>query len=268
MRIRPAAVLAAIVIGAAVAWVAWQSAASASARRGVREALRAELQTVQLENCTLKRYGSAHDGGYLLCADLLAGAGSAYSYGIDTEDNWGCQVSRELRVPVHQYDCFTEHRPACDGGTFVFHDECVGPSTASVDGRPFDTLARQIAANGDTGKRLLVKIDVEGAEWDALQATPDDVLARVDQLAMELHGTDEARFLEVVRRLKRSFHLVNVNFNNWGCTPDAAPLPGWAYQVLWVNKRLGVVDRDAPSPAPRSPENAPDNPNGPDCQLD
>jgi hypothetical protein len=137
-----------------------------------------------------------------------------------------------------------------------------------VDGRLFDTLPRQIAANGDAGRRLLVKIDVEGAEWDALQATPDDVLARIDQLAMELHGVDEARFLEVVRRLKQSFHLVNVNFNNWGCTPDAAPLPGRVYQVLWVNKGLGVVDRDAPSPAPRSAENAPDNPNGPDCQLD
>jgi hypothetical protein len=241
--------------------------ATAAAKRAVREALRAELQTVQLENCSLKRYGSAHDGGYLLCANLLAGAESAYSYGINTEDNWGCQVSRELHVPVHQYDCFTEHRPACDGGTFVFHDECVGPDTASVDGQPFDTLTRQIAANGDAGKRLLVKIDIEGAEWEALRATPDAVLARVDQLAMELHGTDEQRFLEVVRRLKHSFHLVNVNFNNWGCTPDAAPLPAWAYQVLWVNKRLGVLDPDAPSPAPRSPENAPDNPNGPDCQL-
>ena len=44
-------------------------------------------------------------------------------------------------------------------------------------------------------------------------------------------------------------------------------MPGRAYQVLWVNKRVGVLDPDAPVPAPPSPLNAPDNPELPDCQL-
>ena len=242
-------------------------AASDAERRAVREALRDELQPVTLKNCTLKRYGSDHDGGYLLCENLFAGVESAYSYGIATEDNWGCAVSRQFDVTVHQYDCFTPHRPACDGGRFVFHDECVGPTRETIESHRFETIAAQVAANGDAGKRLLVKMDVEGAEWDALRATPDDVLQTMDQIAMELHGTDEARFLEVVRRLKQSFYLANLNFNNWSCTPDVDPLPAWAYQVLWVNKRVGVLDPAAPSPAARSPLNAPDNPTGPDCQL-
>jgi hypothetical protein len=235
-------------------------------QRAVREALRDELRTVTLENCTLKRYGSDHDGGYLLCENLLARVESAYSYGIGTEDNWGCDVSRQLEVAVHQYDCFTSHRPACDGGRFVFHDECVGPTKETIESRRFETIAEQIAANGDVGKRLLVKMDVEGAEWEALRATSDAVLDRIDQIAMELHGTDETS-LEVVRRLKESFYLVNLNFNNWACTAETDPLPASAYQVLWVNKRIAVLDPERPSPASRSPENAPDNPNGPDCQL-
>ena len=53
----------------------------------------------------------------------------------------------------------------------------------------------------------------------------------------------------MLRKLKRNFYLVNLHFNNWSCTPKAAPLPAWAYQVLWVNKRIGVLDPAAPVPA-------------------
>ena len=49
--------------------------------------------------------------------------------------------------------------------------------------------------------------------------------------------------------------------------PKAAPLPAWAYQVLWVNRRIGIVDPTAPVPARMSPLNAPDSPTWPDCQL-
>ena len=234
---------------------------------GVRARLLEELRTVTLKNCTLKRYGGANDGGYLMCANLAAGAVAAYSYGIDTEDGWGCDVSRELRVPVHQYDCFTEHRPACSGGTFVFHDECVGPKAETVDGQPFDTIASQIRRNGNAGRKVLMKIDVEGAEWDSLMATPDEVLDTFLQMPMELHGTSEARFVELVRRLKRKFYLVNLHFNNNACDPAHAPLPAWAFQVLWVHRSVGVVDPEGPSPAPTSVLNAPDSTERPDCQA-
>ena len=233
----------------------------------IRKALLDELRTVTLSNCALQRYGSANDGGYLMCENLTGGVTSAYSYGIDQEDNWGCDISRRFGVVVHQYDCFTPHRPVCDGGRFVFHDECVGPRSETHDGRPFDTIPSQIARNDDARNHLLVKIDIEGAEWDSLTATPDAVLERIVQMPMELHGTDEAKFLEVVRRLKRHFYLVNLHFNNFACTSNIQPFPAYAFQVLWVNKRVGVLDPDGPSPAPMSPLNAPDQSHAPDCQL-
>ncbi len=233
----------------------------------VRTALLNELRTVTLKNCTLRRYGGNDDGGYLMCGNLSQGIESAYSYGIAQDDNWGCDISRELEVPIHQYDCFTDHRPTCEGGQFIFHDECVGPKQDTVDGQPFDTIASQVDRNGDTGKRLLMKIDVEGAEWDSLMATPDAVLDRIVQMPMELHGTNDAKFVEVVRRLKQKFYLVNLHFNNYACDPSSAPLPAFAFQVLWVNKNVGTIDPTGPSPAPMSPLNVPDNPKGPDCQL-
>jgi hypothetical protein len=265
------ALLAMIAAGAAIVYgvsAFWSPAArDRAARQQIRQALFDELQIVTLDNCTLKRYGSANDGGYLMCANLVDDVQAAYSYGIDKEDNWGCQVSRELGVPVHQYDCFTPHRPACDGGQVIFHDECVGATSATIDGQPFDTISSQISRNGDAGTDLLLKIDVEGAEWDALMATPDAVLDRIRQMPMEFHGVDERRFIEVVRRLKRTFYLVNLHFNNFGCQPDIAPFPAFAFQALWVNKRVARLDEDGASPAPLSPLNAPDQPGQPDCQV-
>lgn len=225
------------------------------------------LQPVTLQNCDLARIGGPNDGGYLMCRNLLTGLQTAYSYGIGTEDDWGCSVSVAYRVPVHQYDCFNPVKIQCKGGNLRLNPECVGASPQTHDGRPFDTLANQIARNKDTGKRMVVKMDVEGAEWDSILATPDDVLDRIDQLAMELHGIDGPKPLEALTRLKAHFHVLSLHFNNNACSPRARPLPASAYQVLLVNKRIGLVG--PPKPGSPTPESlmAPDNADAPDCQL-
>jgi hypothetical protein len=234
--------------------------------REVRTALMAELQPVTLSNCTLQRMGSPNDGGYLMCANLLGAVRSAYSYGIGPSDDWGCEVSQTYRIPVHQYDCFSPPHDACTSGLSSFHDECIAARPATIDGKPFDTLARQLARNGDAGKRLVVKIDIEGAELDSLMTAPGRLFDQMDQLAMEIHGTD-ARFLRLVRRLKRHFYLVHIHFNNQACGVRYRPLPAWAYQVLFVNKRVGVLDPARPRPALPHPLDAPDYAMGHDCQV-
>jgi hypothetical protein len=236
-------------------------------QRHQRQQLLDELRPVALRNCTLARFGSENDGGYLMCENLIKGLQTAYSYGVGKNDDWGCDVSTRYGVPVHQYDCFDPARPACDTGKFVFHDECIGDHKERVEARIFDTLANQIETNGDTGKSMIVKIDIEGAEWDALMATPDALLEQIDQMPMELHGVDDERFVKVLRKLKRTFYLVNLHFNNLSCSTKLSPFPGWAYQVLFVNKWLGVVDRSRGTPPP-SPLNAPDEPGLRDCQVE
>lgn len=245
------------------------SAKTADADRVLRERLYAELQPVRLANCTLERVGEAHDGGYLMCGNLLQAA-AGYSYGISGYDGWGCRISTQLQVPVHQYDCFDTRRPRCEGGDMRFHAECIGGSTSRDDkGRPFDSLTNQLARNGDGDRRVLVKMDVEGAEWDSLLQTPPEVLARIDQLTIEMHGftRDTAKHLAVVSKLKNQFHVAHLHFNNFACRPGDEPFPSWAWEVLLVNKRLGVVASDQqPIPRPH-PLDAANNPKLPDCQY-
>src|SRR6266516_2647160 len=209
---RPSIRITFVIIALAAAAVVIGALVRQAAGRKLREAILAELQPVALKNCTLKRFGSANDGGYLMCENLIEPLDAAYSYGVGSNDDWACEVSRTYHVPVYQYDCFDPARPTCNGGTFVFHDECVSDRTGYRESRFFDTLENQIRKNGDTGRRLIIKVDIEGAEWDSLLATPDELLASIPQITMEMHGFDDTKILEVIRKLKRDFYLVNLHF--------------------------------------------------------
>jgi hypothetical protein len=82
------------VIAVAAAAVAIGDIARRSSARALREAILAELQPVALKNCTLRRFGSANDGGYLMCENLIEPLDAAYSYGVGRNDDWGCEMSR------------------------------------------------------------------------------------------------------------------------------------------------------------------------------
>jgi hypothetical protein len=231
--------------------IRWDQFQAGRREERAREHLFGELQPVKLANCEFKRFGEPNDGGYLLCANLLASVQSGYSYGISGYDQWGCDVSRGLTVPVHEYDCFNLQVPSCPLGRTVFHGECIGAEPATLDGRPFDTLENQFAKNGDGAKRVVVKMDVEGAEWDSLLRAPDDVLQRIDQLTIELHGVrEQERFIAVVMKLKKFFYVASLHFNNFACEEGIAPFPAGVYEVLFVSKRVAVPGGPGPAGAP------------------
>jgi hypothetical protein len=235
------------------------------APEGRRQALLEDLLPVALANCELKRFGESTEGGYLLFASLLKDVQAAYSYGISGYDGWGCDISRQLKIKVHEDDCFNLQLPVCEAGGLMFNPECVaGVRSTDSDGRVFDTPEAQIARNGDAGRHLVFKMDVEGAEWDTFLNTPQSVLDQIDQLAVEFHGTNEPRFREVIQKLKRDFYIVNLHFNNYSCARSNWPFPAWAYEVLLVSKRVAILDRN--HRAQVSPLNAPNKPTAYDCQ--
>src|SRR5215213_3686601 len=211
------------------AGVTWQIARSRAASNAIvvnakepveivriRKALYAEIQPVALTNCGLKRFGEANDGGYLLCANLLGGVKAAYSYGISGYDGWGCQVATDLKVRVHQYDCFNLTEPVCSTGATTFHGECVaGNPSTDEDGRKFDTPEHQIAKNGDAGRHLVVKMDVEGAEWETFLRTPDTGFDQIDQLVVEFHGVNKQQFVDAMQKLKTFYYVANLHYNNY-----------------------------------------------------
>jgi len=251
--------------GAAAGWATLRPQ-PAQPGEDVRRALFQALTPSALSNCTLKRYGAEHDGGYLMCENLMHEAEAVYSYGVDGRDEWGCDVSRELTKTAHEYDCFNLTRPQCANGVLQFHEECIGAAKSSREQRSFDSLLDQLTANGDAGKHLVVKMDVEGAEWDSLLATPDSTLDLIDQLAIELHRTNDPRFLETVQKLRRHFYVAHLHANNNSCEAGLAPFTAYANEVLFVNKRLGILDPSGGTPSLPNALDAPNKPADRDCQ--
>ena len=264
--------LALIAIAAVAATLWWRArpahgqAQPVSYTAAIRQELFAEVQPVNVTNCELQRFGEAHDGGYLLCGNLLASITAGYSYGISGYDGWGCEVSRRLHVTVHQYDCFDLRAPSCPDGSTTFHGECVAGTRSVEDGRLFDTMRAQFAKNGDDDRRLVVKMDVEGAEWDSFLLAPDAVFDHIDQLQVEFHGVDDRRYVAAMQRLKQFFYIAHVHYNNFSCDPTLTPFPSWAFEALLVSKRIGMSDGSPAVPGP-VPLDAPNNPDWADCQA-
>ena len=137
--------------------------------------------------------------------------------------------------------------PSAPDGRAHFNDECIGPRRETINARPYDSLTSQIGRNGDAARRLVVKIDVEGAEIESLMSTSDEVLQRFDQLAIELHGADQTN-LELVRKLRRTFLVAHLHFNNSRCAKRWKPFPSPVYEVLFVNKAVGKEAPHLPRP--------------------
>jgi hypothetical protein len=65
--------------------------------------------------------------------------------------------------------------------------------------------------------------------------------------------------------LKQHFYVANVHFNNFTCQDGLAPFPAWAFEALFVNKKIGTRDPSGTPVAPQ-PLDARNNPGLPDCQ--
>jgi len=86
-------------------------------------------------------------------------------------------------------------------------------------------------------KRTIVKIDIEGGEWDLIRNEQDvDLLADVPVLIMELHDTRRTEFLQVVEFLKEYFWIAHLHGNTSGRgTELGMPL---YIEMTFVNKRF------------------------------
>jgi len=64
-------------------------------------------------------------------------------------------------------------------------------------------------------------MDIEVENGNRYSQPPKSCWRRFLRSSMEMHGFDDPKIVEVPRKLKRNFYLVNLHFNNWSCTPKA-----------------------------------------------
>jgi hypothetical protein len=163
----------------------------------------------------LIRIGNDHDGGYLVPDDLV-GIRSCFSPGVaDMADFELALAGRGIRCYLADYS--VESAPAA-GPLITFEKKFLGGN----DDDMFMTLSSWVTRCAHPQDNdLLLQMDIEGAEYDVLIDTPQEVLRRFRIIVVEFHCL-EALFTPMgfrlingtITKLLRSFRLVHIHPNN------------------------------------------------------
>jgi hypothetical protein len=159
-----------------------------------------------------KRFGSTNDGGYVLINDfskkdflLSMGIGNDVSFEKDISDFVG---------EMHLYDDSINALPEnlLDG---TFFRERVG-------GIGFVTISDAVQ-RAKNPSDFLLKMDIEGSEWDSLNAESSETLKLFRQIIVEFHWFTDfnnndyfSKTLSVLNKLAQTHFILNAHPNNCG----------------------------------------------------
>jgi hypothetical protein len=151
------------------------------------------------------RVGGAGDGGYVMRDSFEVAA--ALSFGVGRDISWDKDIASR-GVPVHAFDHTVRGLPE-DAPGVTFHRVGLGTHPGCL---PLATHMQRTCPSGD----VLLKVDIESGEWDALQ---DADLTRCSQVIVELHGLDKTlrneRSLRFLEELQRTHAPVHIHANNY-----------------------------------------------------
>jgi hypothetical protein len=232
--------------------------ATAEAQTRVREALRL-LRPRAVVGYDKVRIGSAGDGGYVQIDDL-DGVVHALSFGVCDNDSWDLAMA-QAGVPVEQFDHSIETAPSTHP-LLTFHRKMITLETTDSSASLPDLVAQFSKGGAD----LILKMDIEGWEWDVLDRASDADLSRIAQILCEFHHLSRlvqpefaARAKRVFEKLSRQFAPVHFHANNCGplCNTANVPLPDYL-EITFVNReRYETTDSDELFPTPLDAPNDP-----------
>lgn len=148
------------------------------------------------------------------------GGGIAYSFGISNDVSWDYDMVKR-GYEIFMYDMTIDALPFQHKN---FHFFKQGISDTKNEEKLLNTLENFIEANGHGDKEnLILKMDVEGAEWDFLNSVSSDLLNKFDQMTFEFHnliGLKNSAQIEKIfsafKKLNLTHTPIHVHGNNYG----------------------------------------------------
>ena len=217
------------------------------------------LRPMQSPDLELTRVGAATDGGYVMAKPIKASG--AISIGVGSDVSWDADIGNR-GIPVAMFD-HTVRKPPAHVPTGTFHRIGIGP-TSTTNTKPLDQL---IALAGFAGRTdLLLKMDVEGAEWSALTRPQPADLQPFTQIVLELHGlsalrqeTTGVQLTHALEHISSTHVPVHVHPNNYD---ELVRFGNWwfpnAIEVSFVRKDL--IENPTPATSLRTDLDAPCDP--------
>jgi hypothetical protein len=173
------------------------------------------LQPMKILNDHKIRVGSLGDGGYVQLNNT-EDISLALSFGINNDDSWDLEIASR-GIPVKQYDYSIESAPSSHP-LLKFEKKMVqgSPGFGCV------TLQELIETHDYSGTpNIILKMDIEGSEWDVIDKCDDEQLSKICQILCEFHDLSRlndvgfyTRALRVVQKLNKHFTPYHVHGNN------------------------------------------------------
>jgi hypothetical protein len=240
---------------------------AAEAREEIKNVLRL-LRPHAATGFSKARFGSPHDGGYVLLDDFQ-GIDTAFSLGVEQNASWDVDVA-ERGLTVYQFD-HTVDAPITDHARLVFARKRISPE-AGAESESLSSLIGQHDRR-NTNPNILLKIDIENDEWAVFDKTPPEILSRFSQIVGEFHyfeGLSDIRcrrlFTRVLTKLADVFAVVHVHANNFAASSNVAAFvfPN-VLEITFANRGIySFSETDEIFPGPLD---APNDPNHPDLHL-
>lgn len=163
-----------------------------------------------VENLGLIRVGSDSDGGYIM-ADCLSESNIAYSLGIGGDVAWDTEMAKK-GFDVYMYDHTIDALPS-ENEKFHFRKNGIGGRNTEK----ILTLAEIIRRNGHENRRdLVLKMDIEGSEYDAINNADPEVLKQFSQIVIEWHNLLDPvdnGITAAIKKLNGLFQCVHLHGN-------------------------------------------------------
>jgi len=203
------------------------------------------------------RIGSKQgDGGYIII-DSSFGSKYILGYGVDKDLSFENELTERYGMKGFVFDHTIEEIPNISSNVMYFREGIGG-----FDAAPIFTLETHVKRFIPEGESFILKMDVEGCEWDVLR-TAD--LSRVTQLIIELHEMQEFP-KEIIEKLNENFYLAHIHGNNchnqpWVQIDRFRKMPRYL-ECTYVRKDLvpGVMVDSGNFPIPQDVKCRPDVP--------
>ena len=162
------------------------------------------------------RVGKNNDGGYLMLDDFSDDM-RAYSFGICDDMSWDKWISQRSGMTVFMYDHTIQHAPE-NCALCPFKKIGIGVTDDST--HSLYSLKTILKQNEDLeNNNLILKMDIEGAEWDIIDSWEVEDLSHFRQISLEFHGlTNISNSQQIIRCLKKiscSHNPIWIHGNNY-----------------------------------------------------
>jgi len=162
------------------------------------------------KTCKKVRIGNNKDGGYILLDHNLENIERLYSYGVSYEYSFDEQMAQKYSAVARMFDPTVTLPNKINENLFF---KKIGIATNE------GTIVEHVRNYGDIGKRMILKMDVEGAEWEWLAETTADELKMFDQILIEFHNLGQIEkhqsYAQGISKINELFFLFHVHANNY-----------------------------------------------------